>query len=115
MIGHFVSEDDEHWLHYIELLDIVDLIFSPTLHPNTPGYLEVIIKENLEKFVALYGAASILPKMHFLIHVPRLLERYIKGINTLQPCFLIIAQHSNMLMHVIVAVLGDFRTSKNYM
>ena len=47
MVGHYVSEDDEHWLHYIELLDIVDLIFSPTLHPNTPGYLEATIEEKL--------------------------------------------------------------------
>ena len=74
MIGHYVSEDGEHWLHYIELLDIVYLIFSPTLHPNTPGYLEATIEE---KFVALYGAASVLPKMYFLIHVPRLSERYV--------------------------------------
>ena len=77
MIGHFVPENDEHWLHYIELLDIVDLIFSPILHPNTPGYLEVTVEENLEMFVTLYGVASVLPKMHYLIHVPRLLERYV--------------------------------------
>lgn len=75
MIGHYVPENDEHWMHFIELLDIVDLIFSPTVHPNTPGYLEVTIEENLETFVTLYGDASIIPKMHFLIHVPCLLER----------------------------------------
>jgi len=75
MIGHYVPEDDQHWIHFIELLDIVDLIFSPTVHPNTPGYLEVAIEENLEMFVILYEEARILPKMHFLIHVPRLLER----------------------------------------
>ena len=73
MIGHYVPENDEHWMHYIELLDIMDLIFSPTVHPNMPGYLE----ENLEMFVTLYGGASIIPKMHFLIHVPRLLERQV--------------------------------------
>ena len=77
MIGHYVPENDEHWMHYIELLDIVDLIFSPTVHPNMPGYLEVTIEENLEMFVTLYGGASIIPKMHFLIHVPRLLERQV--------------------------------------
>ena len=77
MIGHFVPQRDEHWMHYIELLDIVDLIFSPILHPSTPGYLEVTIEENLEMFATLYGKDRILPKMHFLIHVPRLLERYV--------------------------------------
>ena len=77
MIGHYVPENEEHWMHYIELLDIVDLIFSPTVHPNMPGYLEVTIEENLEMFATLYGGASIIPKMHFLIHIPRLLERQV--------------------------------------
>ena len=45
MIGHCVPEDDEHWIHYIKLLDIVDLIFSPTVHPNMPGCLELAIEE----------------------------------------------------------------------
>ena len=77
MIGHYVPENDEHWIHYIELLDIVYLIFSPTVHSNMPGYLEVSIEENLEMFVTWYGGASIILKMYFLIHVPRLLERQV--------------------------------------
>ena len=67
MIGHYVPENDEHWIHYIELLYIVDLIFSHAVHPNMPGYLEVAIEENLEMFVTLYGGASIV----------RLLERQV--------------------------------------
>lgn len=76
MIGHFIPQDDEHWIHYTQLLEIVDLIFAPTVNPETPGYLEVLIEENLEQFVILYRE-PVLPKMHFLIHVPRLLARYI--------------------------------------
>lgn len=76
MIGHFISEDDDHWIHYIiQLLDIIDIVFSPTLDPDTPAYLEVLIEENLEDFTKLY-AEAVLPKMHFLIHIPRLLGRY---------------------------------------
>ena len=75
MIGHFISEDDEHWIHYIQLLDIIDNVFSPTLDLDTPSYLEVLIEESLEDFTKLYGEA-VLPKMHFLIHIPRLLARY---------------------------------------
>ena len=67
MIGHYVPENVEHWIHYIKLLDIADLIFSPTVHPNMPGYLEVAIEENLEVFVTLYGGACIV----------RLLERQV--------------------------------------
>ena len=55
----------------------MDLIFSPTVDPNMPGYLEVTIEENLGMFATLYGEASVIPKMHFLIHIPHLLERQV--------------------------------------
>lgn len=54
MIGHFIPQDDEHWIHYIQLLYIIYLIFAPTVNPETPGYLEVLIEDNLEQFVELY-------------------------------------------------------------
>jgi len=76
MIGHLIPQEDEHWVHYVQLLEIVDLIFAPTVNPESPGYLEVLIEENLEQFVVLYRE-PVLPKMHFLIHVSRLLARYI--------------------------------------
>ena len=75
MIGHLISEDDDHWTHYIQLLEIVDIIFAPIIDSDAPGYLEVLIEENLLDFVELYREA-VLPKMHYLIHIPRLLARY---------------------------------------
>ena len=44
MIGHLISDDDPHWKHYLELLEIVNLIFSPIVRPEIPGYLEVLIE-----------------------------------------------------------------------
>ena len=76
MIGHLISEDDDHWTHYIQLLEIVDMIFAPIIDSSAPGYLEVLIEENLEDFVKLYKE-TVLAKMHYLIHIPRLLARYI--------------------------------------
>ena len=76
MIGHFVPEDEPHWLHFLQLLDIMEIVFAPTVHPDTPAYLQVIIAENLETFKALYPNSSFKPKMHYLTHVPRYLERY---------------------------------------
>ena len=65
MIGHLVPEDNAHWLHYLEVLDIMDLLFSPLVQPETPGYLEVLLEQNLDAFRRLYPGHSILPKMHF--------------------------------------------------
>lgn len=75
MIGHLVPEDIQQWIHYLQLLDIVDLIFSPIMRPGVPGYLEVLIEENLEDFIEIYSSPMI-PKMHYLIHIPRFLSRY---------------------------------------
>ena len=77
MIGHLVPEDSAHWLHYLEVLDIMDLLFSPFVHPETPGYLEVLLEQNLEAFRRLYPDHSILPKMHFLVHTPHFLTRFV--------------------------------------
>ena len=75
MIGHKVPNENPHWLHYLEILDIMDLLFSPIERPETPGYLEVLLQQNLESFTTLYPDHNILPKMHFLLHMPRYLAK----------------------------------------
>ena len=77
MIGHIIPEDNTHWLHYLEILDIMDLLFSPFVRPETPGYLEVLLEQNLQAFLDLYPDHSILPKMHFLTHMPNFLARFV--------------------------------------
>lgn len=77
IIGHLIPEEDIHWKHYLQLLDIMDIVFSEKIYSEVPGFLEVQIEENLSHFVDLYKDESVIPKMHFLIHVPRFLARYI--------------------------------------
>ena len=92
------DEDDPNWLHYLQLLSITEYVFAPVVHPMTPSHLQVInehhhhhhyyndnyyrilqilIEENLETFGILYKQASFIPKMHYLIHIPQYLQRYI--------------------------------------
>lgn len=75
MIGHVIPEHDPHWEHYLQLLEIMDLVFSPVVHPSTPGHLEVLIEDNLLQFTILYPQYNVIPKMHFLVHIPRYLAR----------------------------------------
>lgn len=75
MIGHLIPNEEPHWNHYLQLLDIVDIIFSPAIRPGIPSYLEVLIEENLEEFTELYSS-PVIPKMHYLIHIPRFLSKY---------------------------------------
>lgn len=75
LIGRDIDEDDPHWLHYLELLQMLELIFSPIVRPDTPAYLQVKIEDHLLKFKELYPDASIIPKIHFLVHVPCYLDQ----------------------------------------
>lgn len=74
LIGRNFDASDPHWLHYLKLLDIMDLVFSPTVQPETPAYLQVLINGHIETFTELYPNASVIPKIHFLAHVPRYLD-----------------------------------------
>ena len=69
-IGHKVPNENPHWLHYLEILEIMDLLFSPIVRPETPGYLEVLLQQSLENFTTLYRDHNILPKMHFYYTCP---------------------------------------------
>ena len=40
MIGHLIPEDQIHWKHY---LDILDIVCAPTVHTNTPAHLQIFI------------------------------------------------------------------------
>lgn len=75
LIGRSVPEDDSHWLHYLELLDILDLVFAQVVRPDTPSYLQVTLENHITDFRDLYPHASIIPKIHFLLHIARFFDR----------------------------------------
>lgn len=70
LIGDYVPHDDEHWALYNQLLQIMDIVLAPLVTRNQLGYLQVIINDHHESFKLLYPEASIIPKMHYLIHFP---------------------------------------------
>ena len=88
MIGHLIPEEDNHWKHYLQLLDIMDIVFSEKVYPDVPGFLEVQIEENLSQFIDLYNDESVIPKMHFLTHVPRFMARFVYSLACMHMCLL---------------------------
>ena len=70
MIGHFVSEDDENWLNFLLLLQIVDLLSSPQITVDEAVYLQLLIEHHHQEFSGLYPEKSITPKMHYMVHIP---------------------------------------------
>jgi len=73
LVGEFVPQQDEHWELFLTMMKIVDLLFAPTTTPDHTAYLAALINDHHHDFCALYPGSSILPKMHFLIHTPRLM------------------------------------------
>lgn len=70
MIGHWVPADDEHWMSFLLLLDIVDILFAPEVSEKDVSLLAVLIHDHHKDFVTLYPNNAILPKMHYMVHMP---------------------------------------------
>ena len=55
------------------MMDIVDILFSPSITEDHATYLSVLISDHHEEFCRLYAGHSVLPKQHFMIHMSRLM------------------------------------------
>ena len=71
LIGDLVPEDCEYWALYNLLLRICSIVVSWELSPDMTSYLFVLIEEYHTQFKALYGEATIILKMHYMVHYPR--------------------------------------------
>jgi len=73
VIAEHVPEDDELWLLYLNLMDIVDLLFAPKTSEDHAVYLISLIDDHHHEFRRLYPDANIIPKMYFMILMPKLM------------------------------------------
>jgi len=55
------------------MMDIVDRLFSPKISEDDATYIKWLISDNHQEFCKLYPTASVIPKMHFMLHMPRLM------------------------------------------
>lgn len=76
LVGAHVPREDEKWQLYITLLEIVDVVFSPAITANKAAFFKDLIEDHHNRFVQLFPEASIIPKMHYIIHYPRTMLRY---------------------------------------
>ncbi|XP_068691920.1 uncharacterized protein [Montipora foliosa] len=75
LVGSMVPEGHHHWMLFLDLMHIVDILFSPVTSKGLAMYLKVLIRDFLEEFKALFPESSIIPKMHFMVHYPRCIVR----------------------------------------
>lgn len=80
LIGDKVPENYPYWENFLAHLEIVDEVFAPIISEDRLEYLSMLIEDYLEDFRALYSR-PLTPKMHYLIHVPTWIKRYIMYYN----------------------------------
>lgn len=78
LIGSFIPEEEDKWQHFLLLLKIVDIVFSPKTSVDSIGLLEGLIEEYLTQFKDLYPGKSVIPKMHYLVHYPSHMYKCVK-------------------------------------
>ena len=76
IVGEMVPVDDENWQHFLLLLEIIDIVFAPTVTIDDLCVLEGLIEEYLWYFTKLYPGKSVIPKMHYMVHYPSHMNRY---------------------------------------
>lgn len=77
MVGIKIPESDEHWVNYLDLLRIMDLLLAPRIIEDDICNLAVMISDHHLQFKELYPHATITPKMHYMVHMPRLMLKYV--------------------------------------
>ena len=75
LVGHFIPEGDQNWELYLTCQEIVDIILAPTVKKSSLLHPALTINGFLQDLKELYPG-SITPKVHFLVHYPRLIEEY---------------------------------------
>ncbi|CAN7944385.1 unnamed protein product, partial [Ixodes hexagonus] len=76
LIGDVVPKDNDAYSVYLALRRIVDIVCAPQLTTNTIPYLRVLVSDFYSAFTEVFPDASVIPKMHYLIHYPRLIRLY---------------------------------------
>lgn len=73
VIGHLIPESNEYWENFLNLLEIMDILFSRHIKTEQCGYLESLISDHHTAFRELYPDATITMKLHSMVHMPRLI------------------------------------------
>jgi len=57
-------------------MDIVDILFCPKATHDHAAYVASLTNDHHTTFCELYPGHSIIPKLHFMVHMPKLMIRY---------------------------------------
>ena len=77
LIGHLVPEGDIFWDNFLMLLTIMDYVFAPVTSADKADYVAMLVEDFLTDFKDLYPERRLIPKMHYMIHLPSWMKQYV--------------------------------------
>ena len=76
LVGDLVPEDNAHWEHFLQLLQIIDYLFAPRTSIAITQHMAILIQDFLLTWRELYPSRSLTPKMHYSVHFPAWAARW---------------------------------------
>lgn len=76
LLGDDIPEGNRHWELYLKYREIVNVILADTIPEDAVAFLEVLVDEFLSQFVNLHPGSKLTPKLHYLVHYPRLIRMF---------------------------------------
>lgn len=74
LIGDKVEEDDPKWECYLLLIEITKFCTAKITSEECADYVHALIEEHHRLFTKCYPHKMMTPKMHYMVHFPRLLK-----------------------------------------
>ena len=95
VIGDWIPSDNAKWLLFLKLLEITSICLASEVSEEQIAYLQVLIEDHHNEFCHLYSHCSITSKMHFMIHMPRIIMRFVQQLVNIMQCGIICVVYHN--------------------
>jgi len=76
ILGPYVESGNNIWEIYILLREITDMVFAPSVQKSQLSYLKGVIELFLSSYKTLFGAETLTPKFHYLVHYDRMISMF---------------------------------------
>lgn len=73
MIGDKIAEENPKWECFLLLLEITKVCTAKVTSSEASDYLKALIEDHHRLFKSCYSNVTFTPKMHYMVHFPRLL------------------------------------------
>ena len=92
ILGSMIDFDSEYYVFLVEVIQIVNIVFAPVIKDEIVTFLRELIAKHLAKFKELFPDKNIIPKQHYLLHIPGMIRLLVPMTRTL--CFTFESAHT---------------------